>query len=94
MRILVIDDEPRVARVMAEALQYEGHHVVVAGDGEEGLRAIEGNPPDAVFLDVAMPGMDGIEVLRRIRQRFTDLPVILLTGWASEGQIDEARRLG
>ena len=79
---------------MAEALRYEGHHVVVAGSGEEGLQTIEGNPPDAVFLDIAMPGMDGIEVLRRIRQRSTNLRVILLTGWASEGQIDEARRLG
>jgi len=94
MRILVIDDEPLVAQVMAEALQYEGNEVAIAGSGKEGLRAIEENPPDAVFLDIIMPGMDGIEVLRRIRERSPDLPVIIITGWASQRQIDEARRLG
>ena len=94
MRIVVIDDTPLVASVVAEALQSEGHYVVVAGSGEEGVRAIEENRPDAVFLDVVMPGMDGIEVLRRIRARVPDLQVIILTGWASDRQIDEARRLG
>lgn len=68
MRILVIDDEPLVADVIAEALRLEDNHVVVASSGEEGLRAIEQNPPDAVFLDIVMPGMDGIEVLRAIRE--------------------------
>ena len=94
MRILVIDDEPMVAGVVAEALQSEGYQVVVAGSGEEGLRLIETNSPDAVFLDIVMPGMDGIEVLRRIRERTRDLPVIILTGWATERQLDEVRTLG
>lgn len=94
MRILVIDDEPAVAAVIAEALREEGHEVSAAGGGEQGLRAMAEIPPDAVFLDVVMPGMDGIEVLRRIRAKDLDLPVIILTGWASERQIDEARRLG
>ena len=94
MRILVIDDEPVVARVVAEALRIDGNQVTTACNGEEGLRAIEQQAPDAVFLDIAMPGMDGIEVLRRIRERHADLPVIILTGWASGRQIDEARRLG
>jgi len=94
VRILVIDDDALVARVMAEALQSEGNDVVVARGGEEGLRAIEENRPDGVFLDIVMPGMDGIEVLRRIRERDPDLPVIILTGWASDQQINEARQLG
>ena len=94
MRILVIDDEPLVADVIAQALRLEDNEVVVASDGEEGLRIIAQNPPDAVFLDIIMPGMDGIQVLRAIRERHPRLPVILLSGWASQSQIEEARRLG
>ena len=94
MRILVIDDEPAVAAVIAEALREEGHEVSAAGGGEQGLQAMAAIPPDAVFLDIIMPGMDGIEVLRRIRARDPDLPVIILSGWAGKSQLDEARRLG
>lgn len=94
MRILVIDDEPRVADVIAQALRLEDNEVVVASSGEEGLRIIAQNPPDAVFLDIRMPGMDGIQVLRAIREGHPRLPVILLSGWASQSQIEEARRLG
>jgi len=94
VRILVIDDEPLVAGVMAEALQSEGNDVIVAGSGQEGLRAIEDSLPDAVFLDIVMPGLDGIATLRRIREKAPDLPVIILTGGASESQLDEARTLG
>ena len=94
MRILVIDDEPLVAGVVAEALRTEDNEVVVARSGEEGLRAMEQTPPDAVFLDMMMPGMDGVEVLRRIRGTHPDLPVIILTGWASESQLEDLRKLG
>ena len=94
MRLLVIDDEPLVRDVIAEALRLEGHDVVVAGSGEEGLRVIAQNPPDAVFLDIVMPGMDGIQVLRAIRASHPRLAVIILSGWMSEGQLEEARRLG
>lgn len=94
MRILVIDDEPLVADVMAEALRLEDHDVVVASSGEEGLRVIAQKPPDAVFLDIVMPGMDGIEVLRAIRERHPELPVIILSGWVSQSQLEEVRRLG
>ena len=94
MRVLVIDDEPLVGDVIAEALRLEGNDVVVASSGEEGLRVIAENPPDAVFLDIIMPGMDGIEVLRAIREWHLRLPVIILSGWASPGQLEEARRLG
>ena len=94
MRILVIDDERLVGDVIAEALRLEDHDVVVACSGEEGLRVIAQSPPDAVFLDVVMPGMDGIEVLRAIREWHLRLPVIILSGWVSPCQLEEARRLG
>ena len=94
MRILVIDDEPRVAGVIAEVLRLEGNDVVAASSGEEGLRIIAQSPPAAVFLDIVMPGIDGIEVLRRIRARHPHLPVIILSGWATGRQIELARILG
>lgn len=94
MRILIIDDEPAVSAILAEALRHEGNDVAVADHGEQGLAAILREPPDAVFLDIVMPGMDGIEVLRRIRERHPALPVIVLSGWASNDQAEAARRLG
>lgn len=94
MKILVIDDEPSVRTLIADALADEGHEVILAGSGDQGLAAIQRDPPDAVFLDVVMPGTDGIEVLRQIRERDPDLPVIILTGWANEQEIEDLRRLG
>lgn len=94
MRILVIDDEPAVSSLIAEALQRDGNDVVVAGSGEEGLAALDQTRPDAVILDIVMPGMDGIEVLRRIRRDDSGLPVVIMSGWATDERIDAARKLG
>lgn len=94
MRILIIDDEPVVAGIFAEALTHEGNQVLVATSGEEGLKVLEQSLPDAVFLDIAMPNLDGIEVLRRIRDKHAHLPVIILSGWATERQLEAAKRLG
>ena len=75
---------------MAEA----GHDTVVCHGGKEGLASIQARPPDVVFLDVRMPGMDGIQVLRKIRAMDATLPVILVTGHATAGELEQARRLG
>ena len=95
MRILVVDDEPMVAALIADGLRDEGYEeIVIATSGPEGLQVIERDSPDVVFLDITMPGMDGIEVLQRIRERSSDLPVIILSGWGTEQQIEAARELG
>jgi CheY-like chemotaxis protein len=94
MRILVIDDEVDVALLLADAMNLAGHETTIAHDGTEGLDAIGRDRPDAVFLDVAMPGMSGIEVLRRIRADNSGLPVVLLTGHARPSELEEAQRLG
>ena len=77
-RILVIDDDPGIRRVLERGLQYEGYLVETAGDGEAGVRALRDRTPDLVILDVMLPGVDGIEVLRRVRQAGDAVPVILL----------------
>ena len=95
MRILVVDDEPMVAALIADGLRDEGYEeIVIATSGPEGLQVIERDSPDVVFLDITMPGMDGIEVLQRIRERSPDLPVIILSGWGTDQQIEAARELG
>ena len=94
MVILVIDDQPIVAGALAESLQSAGNQVIIAGGGEEGLAILEKVRPDAVFLDLVMPGMDGLEVLRRIRERDAHLPVVILSGWVSPETVERARQLG
>lgn len=78
-RILVIEDDPSVRSLLVRGLAYEGYLTEAAEDGEAGLAAARDRPADLVVLDVMLPGIDGLEVLRRLRQAGDDLPVILLT---------------
>ncbi|HEX4744377.1 MAG TPA: response regulator transcription factor [Candidatus Limnocylindria bacterium] len=77
-RILVVDDDARLAASLRRALAYEGHGVEVAVDGPAALAAARDRPPDLVVLDVMLPGLDGVEVCRRLRQG-SDVPVLMLT---------------
>ncbi len=76
--ILVVDDEARIVNVVRMNLELEGCRVIAATNGREALDRVRDNMPDLVLLDVMMPGMDGFEVLRRLRQ-FSTVPVIMLT---------------
>lgn len=78
-RILVIEDDPSVRTLLERGLAYEGYLVETAEDGERGLEAARDRPADLVLLDVMLPGMDGLEVLRRLRSVSQDVPMILLT---------------
>ncbi len=91
-RILIVDDEPHIRRLLATRLQTEGYDVEEAGDGEEGLRRLPDFGPDLVLLDLMMPGANGLEVLSRIRadpERGT-LPVIILTAKGQDSDRDLA----
>ena len=77
--ILAVDDEAGILRLIKLELSSQGFRVVVASDGEEALRIAEQQRPDIVVLDILMPDMTGLEVMRRLRER-TQVPVILLTG--------------
>lgn len=90
-RILVIDDDRAVTSVLQRSLAYEGFTVDTAHTGEEGLRSAQEQYPDLVVLDVMMPGVDGLEVVRRLRAGDSALPVILLTGRDAPG--DQVRGL-
>jgi DNA-binding response OmpR family regulator len=80
--ILLIDDETQFLVTMAKRLHKRGFLVREAGSGQEGLRELEVEPADVVVLDVGMPGMDGIQVLREIKLRFPQVQVLMLTGHA------------
>jgi len=84
-RILVVDDEPDFAGIVQQNLEKEGFEVEVAYDGEEGLEKVRANPPDAIVLDVMMPGKDGYQVCSELKtdDRYADIPIILLTAVAS-----------
>lgn len=77
--ILVVDDEPAIVTVVRERLEREGFAVRAAAGGEEALASLEADPADLVVLDVMLPGMDGFEVLRRLRGAGHTVPVIMLT---------------
>jgi two-component system response regulator MprA len=77
--ILVVDDDPAVTSVLRRGLAFEGYHVQTAGSGAEALRVARERPPSLVILDVMMPGIDGLEVCRRLREGDRTLPILLLT---------------
>jgi two-component system phosphate regulon response regulator PhoB len=95
-RILVVDDEPDIAALVAFHLARESYRVRTAASGPEAIAALEAEVPDLVVLDLMLPGMSGLEVLREIRARgeLADVPVILLTARAEEQQRIEGLSLG
>lgn len=88
-RVLIVEDDPLIARIVEIKLENRGYQVIRASDGQEGLEAIRQHKPDVVLLDVMMPVMDGYQVLRILRgeAEFTSLPVIMLTAKGQERDI-------
>jgi two-component system, OmpR family, response regulator MprA len=79
MLVLVADDDRAVREALERALQLEGFEVELAGDGDTTLAAVEKRTPDAVVLDIMMPGLDGLDVTRRLRRTGNRVPILLLT---------------
>jgi DNA-binding response OmpR family regulator len=91
MRVLVVDDDPDVRKLCGINLVWEGHEIIEASGGAEGLELISSDAPDVVLLDVMMPTIDGLEALRRIRQSESsmDMPVVLISARVGiQDQID------
>ncbi len=81
-RVLVVDDDANITAFLKRALAYEGYQVETAADGQMALAVARDNPPDLVILDIMLPGLDGVEVLRRLRAGERDsgaLPILMLT---------------
>jgi two-component system alkaline phosphatase synthesis response regulator PhoP len=95
-RILVIEDEERIAQFLERGLIFEGYRVDVAYDGPAGLSLARENPPDLVILDLMLPGMDGLEVCRRIKAdpQTRQIPVVMLTAKGEEADIVAGLELG
>lgn len=93
-RILVVDDDRVVRQSYLRSLEGSVGTVEAAGNGEDALYSMERNPSDVVLLDIRMPGMDGLSVLRSIKQRWPESEVVVITGYPSTDGAKEAVRLG
>jgi len=96
MKLLVVDDDLNVQRLYKEELEEEGYEVIVASSGKSALEKFEKEKPDLVTLDILMPDMDGISVLRKMKEQRPDVPVLMSTAydyrddfavWASEAYV-------
>ncbi len=80
-KILVIDDEQNIRLLYKEELEEQGYQVTVAATAEEAMGKIEADKPDLITLDIKMPGMDGIEFMRKLKEEKRDIPVILCSAY-------------
>jgi DNA-binding NtrC family response regulator len=93
-KVLMVDDEEDFVKTLAERMQMRDLSPDVALNGEQALEQVQRDVPDVMVLDLKMPGIDGMEVLRRVRKAYPQVQVIILTGHGSEKDEAEARRLG
>lgn len=94
LKILLVDDEPDFLDVMAQRIENQGMHVSTAGSAAAALEILSTGGFDAIILDLMMPGMDGLQTLKAIKEKRPELQVILLTGSATIGKGIEAMKLG
>ena len=93
-RILIVDDDPGTLASLSRAFALEGYEALTAGSASRGLERLQEEPVDAILSDVVMPEMDGLEFLRRVKERSPDVPVILMSGQATLDTAVRATRLG
>ena len=95
-KILVIEDDKFLEKLCARKLEDAGFAVLIANDGEEGLKKIKEEKPDLILLDIVLPGIDGFEVLRQLKKDMVTalIPVIFLTNLGQEDEIKEGMALG
>ena len=92
--ILVVDDDERVRSLLSEALEEKGRRVLTAASGSEALRVVTSTHVNLVLLDLAMPGMDGVETFRQMRRTHPDLPVVIITAYPDSDLMARAMEIG
>jgi two-component system, NtrC family, response regulator HydG len=93
-KILVVDDDRRMAKTICDILMVKGYDVQEANSGEEAVKTVKSSVPECVLMDIKMGGMDGIETLKAIKGIIPDLPVVLMSAYATEEQARVAKKLG
>jgi DNA-binding response OmpR family regulator len=96
IRVLFVEDDPTVAQMYRLKLELDGYHVIMAKDGEEGLRLAGEVSPDIVFLDIRLPKVDGFAVLEGLRKReqTRNVPVVILSNYGERELVDRGLKLG
>jgi len=94
IKVLIVDDEVALANTLAQRLEMRHLTVRTAYDGEQALSKLRDDDPDVIVLDLSMPGMHGMDVLREIKKRAPDIQVIVLTGHGTDKDEEEAKKLG
>ena len=92
--ILIIDDQPGIRMLLSELFRREGYKTVLAVNGLEALLQLEQIEPDCILLDMKMPGMTGIEVLKKIKKEWPHIPVMMMTAYGEDDLLTEAIELG
>ena len=94
IRVLIIDDQPGIRRLLAEILTEEGYSVITAINGIEGITKAQEMQPHIILVDMKMPGIDGLETLRELKQRNPREKVIMMTAYGELDLVNQARELG
>lgn len=92
--ILIVDDQPGIRMLLEEVFSTEGFRTLTAGSGKEALRVFDAERPDLVLLDMKIPGMDGIEILKRMKQECEKVQVVMMTAYGELDLIEEAKTWG
>lgn len=94
MKILVVDDDRRIVKTTCDILKIKGHEPIAAYSGEEGVEKVRSDSPDCVLMDIKMTGISGVEALKRMKAVVPDLPVVLVSAYATDALMAQAKQVG
>lgn len=95
-KILVVDDNPTNLKLVSDVLEFEGYHILKAVDAEEAQVVLDHNLPDLILMDIALPGMDGLTLTRKLKadERTRNIHIVALTAFAMKGDDEKVRNAG